>query len=515
MADRKLNLIAKGAVLSFFGMFFSKLFTYIYRAVVARFVGPEAYGQLSQGLMVVGIMGTLSLLAMHQAMKKYISEYNAKDDMASIKGAYLSGLHVTVPVAVFSTAVLFLSADFVSAALFKSAEVASVIKILAFVPPFMVFSRMNISTMVAHKNLKYRIITNQFFQNIVQVLVTVGLVYLGYGVLGAAMGWLIGVILSSFLAFYFMEYKIGPIVFTEESPNLQRRKLLKFSYPLVMSGMIGTVLGWSDTAFLGYFMTDASVGIYNAALPTAMLIMIPYQAFKSLALPLMSEEEAEQGDLGSMLKTLTRWTFYLSFPAFILMFLFSDQVLHILFGKEYTAASTALIILAVGNIFGAAVGHLDEVLKSIEHTKILFKNTVANLFLNLGLNLILIPDMFLGLGIVGAAIATTGSTVFVNGLMVLEVYYFKRQHPFTRDTWKPIAASVPGLLTVYFGLNAIWNTVPLWSLIPGAFVFGTMFLVTLVLLNGFKEEDRDIIVGIGRRMNQEEKADKLADLMIR
>ncbi|MFB6193358.1 MAG: hypothetical protein ABEK00_03835 [Candidatus Nanohaloarchaea archaeon] len=57
----------------------------------------------------------------------------------------------------------------------------------------------------------------------------------------------------------------------------------------MLSGIIGTVLGWTDTIFLGYFMEESTVGYYNAALPTAMLMMIPMKASDELALPSFSE----------------------------------------------------------------------------------------------------------------------------------------------------------------------------------------------------------------------------------
>ncbi|MBC5792926.1 MAG: flippase [Nanohaloarchaea archaeon] len=515
MANQRLNTLAKGAVLTGVGMFASKIFTYFYRAIVARMVGPDAYGQLSQGLMILGIATTISLFAINQAIKKYVPEYRMDNDLSSVKGAVYSALNITLPVSIFMGVLMFISADFLAQNFFKSPAVAPVIKILAFVPPFSVFSRVSISTTVAYKQLKYRVITNQFFQNIVQLIFTIGFVVLGWGVAGAAGGWLLGVVLSSLLGFYFMEFKVGPIIRSKESVNFQRRKMIRYSYPLVLSGMIGTILGWADTAFLGYFMDDATVGFYNAALPTAALIMIPYKAFNSLALPSMSEAEKEGKGLKKMLKTLTRWTFYLAFPAFMLMFLFSEQVLHILFGSQYTVASNVLVILAVGQLYSSAVGHLDQVLQSIEKNHILFRNSIAQLALNMALNFVLIPDFGLGLGMIGAALATAGSTIFISTLLLLEVYYFEGTHPFSRDTWKPVVAAVPGLILVYLGLNLLWNTVPVWALIPGGIIFGVMFVACLVLLGGIKEDDRDIIVGIGRRMNRGEEADKIADLLIR
>lgn len=512
MDQSNLNIMAKGAVLTAVGLFISKILTYFFRASVARYAGPEAYGVFSLGLGVLGIFGTLSILAMNQAIKKYVSDYREKGDFEAVKGAVLSVAQLTMPLSLLLAAIMYLSADFIALTFFDSEQLIPVLKVLALVPPFANISKIAISTTLAYKKIRYHVITNQIFQNLVQFLTVIPLLLIGYGALAAAGAWLAGYILSAFVAFYFLERKIGPVFLSESDAKLQRKKLLKYSYPLLFSGMIASVLGWTDTAFLGYFMSESSVGIYNAALPTAALIMIPYQLFSNLALPTLSEANLKgDKELADLLKTLTRWTFYVSFPAFIVMFLFSEQALQILFGSQYTSGATALIILAFSNLFGSAVGHLDQVIKAISETNILLKNTLANLGLNIVLNILLIPQF----GLMGAAIATASSTVFVNTLLVLEVYHFKDIHPFSSQTIKPLIASVPGLALVYLGLNLLFNYVPLWSLIPGAIVFGVLYLITLVLIGGIREQDREIIVRAGRKIGKEKEAEKLADLVLR
>lgn len=512
MDQENLNILAKGAVLTGVGIVLSKLLTYVFRASVARYAGPEAYGVFSLGLTVLGVIGTLSILAMNQAIKKYVADYREEEDFESVRGVILSVTQMTMPLSLLLSATMFLSAEFIAITIWESEALIPVLKVLAIVPPFANISKISISTTLAYKKVKYHVLTNQIFQNLVQVLTVIPLLLIGYGAMAAAGAWVAGYILSGIVAFYFMERSIGPILFSDSGAKLQRKKLLKYSYPLVFSGMIGTVLGWADTAFLGYFMQESSVGIYNAALPTAALIMIPYQLFSNLALPTLSEANTKGGkELSDLLKTLTRWTFYVSFPAFILMFLFSEQMLQLLFGSEYIGGAAALVILAFSNMFGSAVGHLDQVIKAISETNILLKNTLANLGLNILLNILLIPEF----GLIGAAIATASSTVFVNTLLVLEVYHFKEIHPFSGQTLKPVISSIPGLMLVYLGLNLLFETVPLWSLVPGAIVFAAVYLVTLVLTGAIREQDREIIIRAGRKIGREELGEKIADLATR
>ncbi len=513
-----INAIVKGAGIAAVGAIVSKLLTYVYRLAVARYIGPEAYGQLTLALTFLSITGTLSLLSVNQSIVKYVSEYRANDDWASIKGAVLSSLHLIMPTSVINILVMYFTAGFVARNIFKnsSPEFIFIIQILAFVAPFSNTSSVFIDTIKAFKKMRYVVFTNRIFQNLVQLVVTLILVSLGYGLIGAAWGWLAGVALSSLLAFYFMERKIGPIIFRDVKPNYQRRKILRFSTPLLFSALMATILGWIDTIILGYYLSESLVGIYNAAFPTAMLVLIPYSALNTLALPSLSEvHETGETSLSTIVKTIARWAVIASFPLFILMALFSEQVLHLLFGKQYIPAATALIILSAANITSAMIGPLSDLLKSVERTDILFKNSVVALVLNTSFNIFFIPEWGLGLGIEGAALATFLTTILMNVVIVAEAYYFESVTPFHVDIWKPVLAAIVPLVLVYAGLKMLFTTVPLWVLFPAGIVFAALYLATFVLLGGINERDIEIIEGVGEKINRKEEAERLARILKR
>jgi O-antigen/teichoic acid export membrane protein len=488
--QRTLNILAKAAGITAIGMFISKFISYLYRTVIARFVGPEAYGTLSLGIMVVSLGITISIFALGSAIQNYIPKYREKGNKEAVKGVISSAFRFSLPLSIVVSIAMYTLSDWIALSLFNSPGLVQILKIFAFVPPFAVISTLSLSTTKAFKTARYDVLVRRIFQNIVQLIAAVALIGLGFGIAGAAAGWLIGAIAAALIGFYYMEYKIGPFLLSSKSKETNMRKMLRFSYPLVMAGAIGTILGWTDTAFIGYFMEEESVGFYNAALPTAMLIMMPYQALATLAMPSMSEVmESKEKDLEKVLKTLTRWTFMISFPMFILMALFSDQVLHILFGGDYTSAALSLTILTFGYLYSTSVGHLDTVLKAMDKTKLLFKNSLINFFVNIGLNLLLIPKF----GIAGGAAATAISIIFAESLLLAEVYYFKGVHPFSIESLKPIIASTPALIIVYLGLNHLFETIPLWASIPGGLAFGTIYLITLYIINGIKEDELNII----------------------
>jgi len=220
----------------------------------------------------------------------------------------------------------------------------------------------------------------------------------------------------------------------------------------------------------------------------------------------MNEIKDSTEDTSRTLKTLTRWTIISTIPLFALLFLFAKPSIALLFGNEYVSASGILVVLSAGYFFSVSTGHLGAVIKSESRNEFILFNTVANFFLNIALNIMLIPRY----GITGAAIATAGSIFFVNSLMLLETYHIKKVQPFSRRQLKPIVAVVPSILAVYLVLNQLFTTVPVWALVPGFAVFGTLYLA-IYLAIGLEEEDREMIKAAGEKFGYREEVEKVLE----
>lgn len=516
-SQKILNMVAKGGIIAFAGIFVSKAFTYLYRIVVAQGAGADAYGQLWLAVAVMNIGTTLGLLALDEGVNKFVAQYMARDNFKAVKGVAVSALEISIPASIVVGVVMYLSSGMIATRVFSNPSVTPLIQMLAAVPVFSSFSSVCIDTLNAYKKVNYQVFTNQIFQPLVQLGVTAALLFgFGYGVLGAAIGWVAGTALSSLLAFYFLERKVKPIITSKIKAERNYRELIEFSSPLMMADMVQSTLGRIDTVLLGVFLTDTVVGLYNAAFPTAILIAIPRQAVAKLSLPSFAEaRERDDISVAYLMKNMTRWSFMLSFPLFILIGLFSSQILQLLFGKDFVDASFVMILLATGNIISVSTGFLSDVLKSIDETNILFVNTMSSLVMNTFLNVLFIPEFGLGLGMLGAGLATMTTSIIMSGVVLAETYYYEGVTPFHRDMWKPVAASIIPVGIIYFSTKTIFETTPVWVLVPGGIVFGVLYLLTLVLLGGVNEEERDIMVGIGRRLNREKEAEKLAEIVIR
>ncbi len=503
-ADQKaLNALAKGAGVTAIGMMISKALSYLYRIAIARGVGPDAYGQLSLALMVTGIVSTIAYLALGNGLKKFIPEFRADNDFASIKGMVVNTLELTVPLSLILFGIVFLGAEFIAVTFFDNTQIIPLIKILSLTIPLGTLSSIFFDTTIGFNKIIYKTGTVRILQNIVQLGLTVALLLLGFEVASAAWGWLAGTTLSAVLGLYFMEKKVGPILFSDVKAKHQREQLLRFSAPLLLSGMIGTLLGWADTGLLGYYMTDFEVGLYNAALPTAMLILLPHKAIGSLAITSFSElKERDRKSVQASMQTATQWVFSLVYPTFLILLLFSDKVLQILWGGQYTQASIALSILACGYLIDALAGRVGSFLNSTGHTKYILYNNIVALTLNLILNIALIPIY----GIIGAAIATAASTILTNVLMFIEVW--RKENIISIPLQKILKITVTGivpLLLVIAADSILFANTPYWFLFPAGLVYYTLYILLFINFIGLGDAEREVILRIGEKLGYREK----------
>ena len=78
--SESMKKVVKTASLFVATMIVSKIFSYIYRFVIAR-LGPKDYGILSLGLAIIGILGVIASLGLNNGVIRYIALYHEKKQL--------------------------------------------------------------------------------------------------------------------------------------------------------------------------------------------------------------------------------------------------------------------------------------------------------------------------------------------------------------------------------------------------------------------------------------------------
>ena len=495
--NASLRTIAKGAGVSFIGAFIGLGLGYLSRIIIARWLGAEDYGLISLGFAGLSIATTLSLVGLRSGIKRYVSFYKGREDKGRIKGTILGALKISFPLSLLFTFLFFYYADWISRHVFHSPELIPVLRIFVIAIPFLVLAEISISTTIGFQDVRYRVYVNDLFQNAFKLVAIVALLVMGFGVIGAAWGWVLAIVSTPLLAFYFLEKRVFPIFNTKVKAISVDRKLFSFSWPLIFTAIAGMAMGWMDTIMIGHFLSTSAVGIYNAALPTARLLKVVLGSFGVIFLPMASELYARNKieDLKNTYSTVTKWVVSIVLPIFLFMVLFSKSILLIMFGMEYIGGATALSILALGFFLYCTLGPANSIILIYGKTKLIIICNYAAAVANFSLNLLFIPLY----GITGAAIATSVSFVIWGMLNLFFAYQIAKIQPFRMNHLKPAFASIISVLIIY-GLTKYIICVSLLSLIIMFFIFSILYIFLLLIFKSFEEEDLMLMRVIDQRL---------------
>lgn len=486
--ESPLRIMVKGGFFVLLGVLLSKLLWYIYRIIVARYLGAEDYGLFSLAFSIFMTTMLLSKIGIPLGITRFVSKYIGKKDDSKVRGTIFSAFELTLPLSILAGLSLFILSPSISLILGEP-RLTPILQIFALAIPFRTFLKDVIEVFKAFKRMDYFSGIENIFQPLVLVLLTIALIYSGYGVIGVAVAYTLSVLFAGVLGFYLLQSRIFPI-FGDYPTDKNHEELLKYSLPLLVVGIGQTISAHIDNFMLGWFPNTVAsdIGIYNSALPTAYLISSLSTIFAIILFPLISTHLAKGEDniASKLISVAVRWTLITSLPLTLVLILFSSTILNTFFGSVYTEGATVLSIIALGILVKAVVTPIGKYLLAIDKTRWMMFNSLAIVLTNTALNYLLIPQY----GILGAGIAVAISFLIFSLLIILEVLVILKLSLSLRSIWKPIFSASLSLLIIYsLRLSEVYDPSIISELILLLGTYSTSF----VFSNGFEPEDIIIV----------------------
>jgi len=495
--ENSLKIVAKGTGIGFLGVIFSKVFGYLYRLIVAR-VGIEQYGLISIGIALYAILTTISTLGMSNGILRFVSYYREKNEPNKIKGTILSSLKLVTPTGLVLAIILFVFSKPIAVNLFHDPNLSMIFKLFAIAIPFSAIRDIFLNVSKAYHKVQHEVYAKNILENLSKVILTFLLIYFGLNIFGASLAYTISIFLSLVLAYYLCEKKVFSIFKKSLKPVYMYKELLSFSFPMLFSGMINSIIGWTDILMLGFFKTSSEVGIYNVALPTAQLLYIAPLSLTAIFIPVLTNTHAKENkeDFKNLYKATTKWIFLMNLAMVALFFLSGDIIIKVLFGSKYITANSALLILGVSFFLAYLATNSNSVLVVLKKTKLILFNVIIGMILNIVLNFYLIPLK----GLIGAAIATGISMTTIAILSFAETFYYTKAIPFNFSYLKILFS----ILVAYFVTSYLTRFVSFLPspviLVISSFIIIISYIALLFLTKSFEKEDITILRVIRRRL---------------
>lgn len=190
---------------------------------------------------------------------------------------------------------------------------------------------------------------------------------------------------------------------------------------LLSAGTMGLIVGAQainsnlDVIMLGALTDPATAGIYKIAASTALLTTTAMVALNQVLMPRVAASY-RRGDLAAMqsvIRRIARLSLALAALAAVILFVAGPWILEVAFGPEHRAGATVLMILAAAQLGNASFGPVLTVLNMTGHERDSLIGVLIAVAVNVALNAILIPLY----GGVGAAIATATTMLCWNAIL--------------------------------------------------------------------------------------------------
>ena len=479
----------KGSFLLFIGRVGSTILLAIGAILVGVFIEE---GDL--GLYTIALIPAATILLFHdwgvgQAITRYCAQNRSQNKEGELRKLITVGLAFEVTIGLVLTLISLLIADSLATNIFGKPEAGFFIMISSITilstslltaaqAIFLGFERMHLC------NITF------ISQALVQSVLSILLVYLGYGALGAVLGYTVGVIISSIVAMGLLAFAI-----IRNLPNVTNantfntlKLLLGFGVPLGIATILGGILASFYSLMMASFVNEATIGNYRIALNFIALISFITIPVSSVLFPTFSKIniKKELKLLQSTFASSIKYSYLFLAPVSMALIVLSKPIVSTLYGDKWVLAPFFLALAACIHLFGA-FGPLSQVslLSALGKTRVLMKLNLLAIALGIPLSFLLIPQFAIP-GLILVDILDT-----LPSMLICTYWVWKHYGAITelKTTGKMLLASVIAAVVTYLFMTVFPATYAWMTLTIGATLFIMTYLIAIPFVGAINQQD--------------------------
>lgn len=512
------NKLVRGSLIILIGNVIFRIGGYIYRFLMAILLGPTAYGILGITLPFQGIFQTLSAGGLPPAIAKYVAEYEAVDEKDMARQTIYTALKIMVFLGLFFGALMiFVVAPYLAYDYLGKPVTLVPLQIIGLITPFSVIVGAFRGAFQGVYKMEY-IVYTRAVEQVGMILFATAFVIVGFSVIGALWGTVLGYSLSVVAAIYIFRYRMGDLipkpsddfVFSRQDELKLAGTLVKFSIPVIITAIAEMLIYNICTIVMGKFLTLDDIGFFAAADPIARLPLIISVSIATTILP-ASSEAFKLKDIDMLQKYVSeayKYSLLFVVPMCVGLALFAAPTLRVLYFKNpaYVAGAMALAILSLGMTFYSIFAISTSIIQGIGNPRIPMYILVGGAIVTGVLNWVMVPS----LGIAGGALATSIACFLMMVPCVYMVFRLTKTKAPTMSVIKILGASaIMGAFAYLIPKTTLY-------LFPGIFACIIVYFFALILIRFFQKEDIESLRHFASRFGPLSKiANKMLDIVER
>jgi O-antigen/teichoic acid export membrane protein len=259
-------------------------------------------------------------------------------------------------------------------------------------------------------------------------------VILGADLVGIAMAYSGTYILSSLLTLAYL-YRVVSRLPPTTRDEYQVTEIMRFSLPLLGTGITMNLVRKIDIMILGIFATTTGVALFQSVYTLSLNYLFFYASMAFLFTPMFSRlVDEDNSALDQFYKRVTRWALYPSIGVIMFVFMFAEPLLGTLFKPEYVGAATELRLLGVASVVTAFIGFAENAVVGLGNSRIRFIASVFMLSTNTVLDLLLVPEF----GVIGAIAGSVVAATLTQVIYAVKLYRMTGIHTLKQETVIPV-----------------------------------------------------------------------------
>ena len=439
--------IKRGARLNFLGIL-ARSPRALYLILVARLFGSEMLGLYLLGWAVVDVCSKFGIFGLDRGLLRFLpsrADAARRPERARlVRTALLMGLVTSS----MTAAGLYLLAPIFGEILLNQPAVVSGLRILSLAVVPLTLSSILLALTRSERQMQYEVW--------VRSLIEPGLL-IGLAVLFWLAGWDWGLFAAQTLALTagavvsaVFCFRLGLLDVRADQPaEGWVSRLGSFALPVAGYDFLAIGVMSLDLFLLARWVPPAELGIYGAAVQVAILTKKARQSFEPILLPVLSErvQQRDREAVKASLQSVSRSIAVFALGFLLLVVVFGREILR-LYGEEFAAGATALVLIAAGHAMHGFWGVAENVilLKKPEWNLL---NWIVGALVALAANLLLIPRF----GLEGAAASVVIVFLVICSLTAWQAYGL--------SGWIPVDRELTTLVALVLGLGFLTYTLKL------------------------------------------------------
>jgi O-antigen/teichoic acid export membrane protein len=342
----------RASLVLFAGNFVSTALLAVSSIVIARLLGPGPYGSYTLVLVMPQIFQLFLGLGVASAITRFSAYHIARGDPDAARRFSVNSMIFLMLFGAALSLVCFLSAGFLSGVLLHREALAPLVRYVSIAVLAQTALQASVSGLVGWNSMGLASLAS-IAQAALRLSVAPILVLSGFGVFGALTGYTVGYLLAggvTCIAFYVLKLRgdLGPGGSGRFLSDI--REMVSYGLPIYAGGVLTGLATYYVTILVAAISADAVVGYYQAANNITSAYTLALAAITLALFPAFSSLHGTGADTRLAFRHATKYVAYLMAPLIVFIAGSSKVVLTILYGSQFSAAGTYLVLLALSDI---------------------------------------------------------------------------------------------------------------------------------------------------------------------